>query len=227
MRVYEDDGVTTDYIEGGAAASAWTTCSYSTAGSVMTVQIATSGTFPELPAQRAYQLRLLNVGTLASVSAGGSAVPYARFGSVASAGRVPASSAWYWEYAVQQGGMGPVIDVVGVPVGGAPLTITITLAAPAIDASAGHYGYIQRGVWGKSNMDLDRSTPASNSPGPAFLSVLASTGEALTHLAGVDAAAFASTLNNVTSLVASAITDVQGSKSPRKNFTLAFLQGTW
>ena len=222
-QVYEDDGVSTAYLAGGAT-SAWTTCTYATAGSVLTVTIATNGTFPELPAQRAYQLRLLNRGTLASVSVnGGSALPYARFGAVASAGRVPAASQWYWEFAVQQGGQGPVIDIVGVPTDGSPLTVTVTFAAPSVDAGFGAYGIVQRAVWGKSNMDLDRSTPASNSPGPAYLSVLASVGEALAHAAGTDAAAFAATLSNVTQLVAGAVADVQLSKSVRKNMTLAFL----
>jgi hypothetical protein len=225
VRVYEDDGVTTDYLT--ADAYAWTECSYTASGSTLTVQISTTGTFPQLPATRAYQLRLLNVGALASVELSGAAsgaVPFARFAGVAREGRVPAASAWSWEFGTQQAGMGPVIDIVGVSTApGAVLTVAITLAAPAVDLSAGHYGYIQRGVWGKSNLDLDRSTPASNSPGPAYLSVLASTGEALSTLAGKDPAAFAAAVGNVTSLVASAISDVQGLKSPRKNMTLALL----
>ncbi len=222
--VYEDDGVTTAYLAGGAT-SAWTTCAYSTAGSTVTVTISTNGTFPQLPAQRAYQLRLLNRGTLASVTVnGGAPLPYARFGAVASAGRVPSASAWYWEFAPQQGGMGPVIDIVGVPTSGAPLVVAITLAPGEVDTGFGAYGIVQRAVWGKTNMDLDRSTPASNSPGPAYLSVLASVGEALAHAAGVDAGAFAATLANVTQLVAGAVADVQTSKSVRKNMTLSYLQ---
>ena len=82
-------------------------------------------------------------------------------------------------------------------------------------------------MWAKSNLDLDRSTPASNSPGPAYVSVLASVGEALTFLAGTDAAAFAATLNNVTTLLPLAQADVAGDKSPRKNMSEALLGYGW
>jgi hypothetical protein len=102
--------------------------------------------------------------------------------------------------------------------------VAITLAPGEVDAGFGAYGIVQRAVWGKTNMDLDRSTPASNSPGPAYLSVLASVGEALAHAAGADAGAFAATLANVTQLVAGAVADVQTSKSVRKNMTLSYLQ---
>ena len=220
--VYEDDGVTTAYLTAPGASLAWTTAAYSVAGATLTISISTAGAFAGLPASRAYQLRLLNLGTLASVSVNGAPVGYNRFGAVASAGRVPAASQWYWELSPQQGGMGPVIDIVGASTA-APTTVVVTLAAPAIDASSGQYGAIQRAVWAKTNMDLDRSTPASNSPGPASLSVLASLGEALTHLAGADAPAFAAAFANASALNTAAIAEVSASKSPRKDFTLALI----
>ena len=70
--VYEDDGHTTGYLTD--ASYAWTTCSYVTlnsdGGDVMTVNISTkvSGGFKELPASRAYQLRLVNGAPIASVT---------------------------------------------------------------------------------------------------------------------------------------------------------------
>lgn len=223
--VYEDDGVTTAYLTRNAYAR--TTATYATAGATTTVTIATGGPgFPELPATRAYQLRVLNGGTLASVTVNGAPVAYNRWGALAAADAVPAASQWYWEFAADQGGMGPTVDLVGISTA-APATVVLTWAAPAIDASAGHYGYISRAIWAKSNLDLDRSTPASNSPGPAYMSVLASTGEALTVLAGTDAAAFAATLNNVTTLLPLARADVGKDKSPRTNMSIALLAGGW
>ena len=106
-------GVSSAYVPAGAAA--WTTAAYTTAGAVTTVTISTNGTFPQLPATRAYQIRVLNGGALASVTVNGVAVPYNRFGAVAAADRVPAASQHYWAFDVDQGGMGPVVDVVGVP----------------------------------------------------------------------------------------------------------------
>jgi hypothetical protein len=222
--VYEDDGVTTAYLTAGAYA--WTTASYATAAGATTVTISTNGSYAQLPASRAYQLRLLNGGTLASVTVNGAAVPYNRWGALAAADRVPAASQWYWEFSPNQGGMGPVVDIVGAATA-APNVVVLTWAAPAVDASAGHYGFIQRAIWAKNNLDLDRSTPASNSPGPAYMSVLASVGEALTVTAGSDPAAFAANLNNVTTLLALARADVATDKSPRTNMSLVLLSMGW
>ena len=226
VSVYEDDGVTTAYLTSPATSIAWTTASYSVSASTITVTISTAGAFPELPATRAYQLKLLNQGALASVTVNGAPVAYNRFGTVANTGRVPASNQWYWEFAAQQGGMGPVIDIVSASTS-ATTTVVITLATPTVDLSAGQYGVIQRAVWGKNAMDLDRSTPASNSPGPASLSVLASTGEALTHFAGNDAVSFAAALANVTALTAAAVDEVSASKSPRRFMAAALLSAGW
>ena len=138
----------------------------------------------------------------------------------------PAASQWYWEFALQQGGMGPVVDVVGASTSG--VTTVVLNFAPGTAAPSGAYGVVQRAVWGKSNMDLDRSTPDSNSPGPAFLSQLASVGEALAHWAGTDVGAFAGTLANVTALQQGAVSEVRASKSvTRANFTAALLTGSW
>jgi hypothetical protein len=58
--------------------------------------------------------------------------------------------------------------------------------------------------------------------------VLASVGEALAHLAGTDANAFAATQASVPALHANATIDVgKDSKSPRANQSLAYLSGAW
>jgi len=220
--VYEDDGVTTAYLT--ADAYAWTTAAYITAGATTTVTISTNGSYPGLPAMRAYQIRVLNGGALSSVTVNGAVVPYARFGVAAARGAPPATSQWYWEFAAQQGGMGPVVDVVGAST--TSVTTVVLNFAPGTTVPSGTYGVVQRAMWGKSNMDLDRSTPDSNSPGPAYLSQLASVGEALTHFAGVDAASFAGLIANVTSIQQGAISEVTAAvkKSPvRANFTLLLL----
>ena len=102
------------------------------------------------------------------------AVQYNRFGAVATRGAPPRVSAWYWEFAVQQGGMG------------------------AVDAV---YGVVQRAVWAKTNLDLDRSTPGST---------------------GVEAAGEA-----LASLDAAALDAVAKVKSPCANFSTTLLSGEW
>lgn len=90
VNVYEDDGATTAYLTDNAYA--WTTASYTTGGSNMTMTISTNGTFPQLPTTRAYQLRILNGAAPVSVTVNGVAVPFVRFGAVNSIGAPPASN---------------------------------------------------------------------------------------------------------------------------------------
>jgi hypothetical protein len=218
--------VSTAYLSAPAASTAWTTAAYVATAAATTVTISTAGSFAALPAARAYQLKLLNGGAVAGVTVNGAPVAYNRFGAVASKGAPPPASQWYWEHAVRQGGMGPVIDVVGASTS-AVTTVVITWAPAAPAVAPGAYGVINRAIAAKAFTDLDRSTPASTSPGAAYMSVLASTGEMLTHLAGdADATAFAAALSNVTFLNANAITDVNAIKSPRKVFALQLLQQT-
>ena len=185
--VYEDDGGNTDYLAGNA--HVWTTCNVTTstthAASVaasnqvttVTIKSTPSGPAPytKFPASRAYQIRLPNGAPPSSVSiqvgqpyATQGAVPYVRFGNVASSRAIPQAHQWYYSFAEDQG-VGPVVDLVGVPTN-AVVTVTITTdgaaaSAMAKAAGAGLYGTLIRAVYAHANMDLDRSNPDSNSPG--------------------------------------------------------------
>ena len=118
------------------------------------------------------------MGPIATVTANGASVPYVRYGTVQSAGVVPASSQHYYDFSGE--GLGPVIDVVRVATS-APLTISVTFAATGLTSKAmsGVYGATASANIAKQNVDLDRTTPGSESVGPAYCSVLASTGDAL------------------------------------------------
>ena len=157
--VYEDDGITTAYLS--AASVAWTNITYasSTDDSSMVITIVTTGSYPLLPTTRAYQLRVLNGGILASATVNSIPIPFSRFGAIASAGKVTASSQWYWEFSPQQGGWGTLIDLVGVSTS-TLTTVKLTFAAgsaPAQDTTGGSYGIIQRAVWAKNQLDLGAS----------------------------------------------------------------------
>ncbi len=121
--------------------------------------------FAELPATRNYQVRLLNFGPVASVTVNGVAVRYNRFGKTASVGAAPATHQHYYDFSLLPDGMGPVVDVVGVSTSSAT-TIVINLAA-AVDMS-GVYGAVTHALWAKGNLDIDRSTPGSNSDDNAY-----------------------------------------------------------
>ena len=218
--VYEDDGTTTAYLTDNAFAR--TTCAYTIAadGSTATFTISTSGTYVGLPATRAYQLRLPNAGPIANVTVNGAAVPYVRYGTVAATGRIPASSQHYYDFSAVAG-LGPVIDIVGASTT-ATTTVVIQLASP-LASLGGAFGAIFKANEAKQNLDLDRTTPGSEQVGAAPLSVLASAGDALAYLAGVDFPRFAQAAASVPTLLAAAKTDVAKDNSPRTPHSLELL----
>ena len=155
VSVYEDDGATTAYLTDEAFA--WTTASYTTSGNTMTVTISTSGTYPELPTSRAYQVRVLNGAPVTAVTVNGQNVGYNRFGKVASVSRPPAANQYYFDFSFLPEGMGTVIDMVNVPVT-QTTTVVITFAAGMPDM-AGVYGAVTHAIWAKGNLDIERTTP--------------------------------------------------------------------
>lgn len=212
-----------------ANAYAWTTANYARAGTAsLTITISTNGTFPELPATRAVQLHLLNSGPLAAVTVNGASVPFVRFGRVNGQGKLPASAQHWYDVSAFPWGMGAIIDIPSVSTTtGVTTTISITYAVPTLvtdAAMSGVYGAVQRALASKGNLDEDRSTPGSNTPDPAYVSVLASLGGALEYLAGANATGFADAINSVPSLLASARTEVASVNSPRTSYSLGLLQ---
>ena len=222
VTVYEDDGTTTGYLTAGA--SAWTTATYSTAGTTTTVTIATAGTYPTLPATRTYQIRLLNSGPIGSVTVNGVAVAYNRFGKAASMGRTPPASQYYWDYSTLPTGMGGVVDIVGASTA-SPITVTIVMsAAIPVTTMSGVYGAITHAIWAKANLDIERTTPGSNSVDPAYTSVLSSVGLGLEYLAGTSPANFAATIASVPALLANATAELGTLGSPRVSYSVGLLQ---
>lgn len=254
--VYEDHGGNTDYLEG--TAHVWTTCNVTTAaaaadssapaGSVIltaTIKSTPSGPTPyaAFPTTRNYQLRLPNgappstvtvtVGTGgmgAAAAAAATPVPFTRFGMVLSSKAAPPAHQWYYSFQEDQG-VGPVIDLVGIPTD-QPVSITITTdgaaaaaMANASQAGGGLFGTLIRAVYAHGNMDVDRSNPDSNSPGPAYLSQLSAVGVGLEHMAdpATDPTVFAAAVANVPTLLASTIAELQKGKSSRIPYTLDLL----
>jgi hypothetical protein len=97
----QDDGTTTAYLTDNVYA--WTTGAYtlSTDGTSATFTVTTNGSFPELPASRAYQLRFLNSPPITGVMANGVQITYNRFGRMDSTRKFPAASQYYWDYSLQ------------------------------------------------------------------------------------------------------------------------------
>jgi len=219
VSVYEDDGATTAYLTSNAFA--WTTATYTSTGSSLTVTISTAGSYPQLPATRAYQIRVLNGAPVSSVTVNGVTVPYNRFGKIASVSKPPPANQYYYDFSLLPDGMGPVIDLVGVST---TATTTVTIQFGVQVNMAGVYGAVTHALWAKGNLDIERSTPGSNSDDPAYTSVLSSIGQALEYLAGNDTATFVDTVNSVPALLSKAIAEVGAMSSSRKSYSVALLQ---
>ena len=222
-RVYEDDGNSTAYLDG--ASHVWTDCNVSKVGAttVVRIQSVSGGAKPysKFPTDRSYQIRMPNglppsrVGVSVGMSTAILDVPFVRFGAVEAARRAPHDSQWYYSFEEDEG-LGPVIDIVNVPTAEA-VTITIETEASAATSAAmdgGLYGTLIRAVYAHANEDIDRSNPDSNSPGPAFVSQLASVGDALESLADPSRpkAGFAAMVARVPALLANATEELRSKK---------------
>ena len=141
---------------------------------------------------------------------------------------MPTSSQVYYDYSLGVGeGLALVVDVVGVSTS-APVTIVVTASSDTglpggAAALSGVYGAVTHALWAKLNLDLDRTTPGANTVMPAYTSVLASTGEALTYLAGADHAAWGAAVAAVPGLLANGAKELAGDASVRTPYSLALL----
>jgi len=220
--VYEDDGITTQYLT--QSAYAWTRFNYTVNGNTLTITMATTGSFKELPSSRAYQIRLLNFQPAVSVNVNGAAVEYNRFGKISAMGAVPSSHQYYYDFSLLPEGMGPVIDVVNMPTNKL-ITITVKLApGPPVASMSGVYGAVTHALLAKANLDIERSTPGSNKDEPAYTNVLSSVGQALEYSSDADLTYFSNTVAGVPQLLKNAVAEIQSLKSPRKDYSITLLQ---
>jgi hypothetical protein len=228
--VYEDDGSTTAYLTEQAHATSTLTYTLAPDASTMTITLSppSGAGYPLLPQLRSYQLHLLNSGPLASVLAGGSAVPFVRYGAVAARSTPPAASQHYYDVSPQPWGMGAVIDLVGVPASALPLILTLTFAAPALNAAAmsGVYGALMHAQWAKDNLDVEHTTPGGDTVAPAYTNTLASLGGTLQALAGAgdSGAGFAQAVADVRTLLPLALQELAGVNSTRASYSVALLE---
>lgn len=226
--VYEDDGATTDYLTANAYMTTTGAYTISPDQSTYTFTISNAGQgYVGFPSTRAYQIKLLNVGALASVTVNGQNVPFNRWGAVDTTLKTPATSQWYWDSGVNSplGGVGPVIDLAGMSTA-STVTVVIKVDPSSIGLQmSGAFGAISHAITAKLNVDLDRSTPGSNSDAPAYTSVLSSTGEALAYLANADTATFAAKAKSIPQLLQQAASELSSSDgiSPRLPYSMAIL----
>lgn len=222
-RVYEDDGITTRYLT--ADAYMYTEVDYTLNGNVLAITIQSTGNkYPEFPATRAYQLRLLNFPPIAAVNVNGATVVPNRYGKIAATGTVPPTHQYYYDFSALPEGMGPVIDLVNMRTD-QTITVNVKLATSvSVDDLKGVYGAVSNALLAKANLDIERTTPGSNKEEPAYTNVLSSVGQALEFTALSSLDAFASAVKSVPELLTNAIGEIQALKSGRKDYSIALLQ---
>jgi len=193
-------------------------------GNSLSITISTVGSFKELPASRAYQIRLLNFPPVLTANVNGAAIGYNRYGKIASTGGIPPSNQFYYDFSSLPDGMGPVIDLVSCNVRQA-VTVTIKLSSlPSVTDMSGVFGAVTHALLAKANLDIERSTPGSNQEEPAYTNVLSSVGQALEYSSNTDLTYFANTVSSVPQLLKNAVAEIQNLKSPRKDYSIALLQ---
>jgi len=197
-RVYEDDGLTTAYLDG---AYAWTRAEYQRTPDSLTLKVATEGQFPELPTNRVVNLEIVNAPPASKVSVNGAEVPFGRFGG---------SGTWSYD------GQSLTLVVQGVAV---PTTETVVIDVEFVDTVtphtySGYKGLLRAAVLAKRNLDETRATPGAHTPAPAYTCVAAAMGETLALLAGVDPSAMLSVASNLSATYSAALVEIQALMPP-------------
>jgi len=205
--VYEDDGESLDYVTGSfAVTTARYTRSGSASASTTTVAVSTNGSYPGLPASRAYSVRLVMSYPPTAVTVAGRPVPYSRFGCDASS-RDPARIQSCWSY--DGNTLTTTVTAAGVVTAdGGTIAVTSRSWAPACNSPLnGARGAIQRAQLVKRTVIDPALRPGNVKSDLYHLQWLSSAGDALSFQAGPsgNATAFDATLTAVTQALESTV----------------------
>ena len=198
-QVYEDDGVTTGYLQGHFI---WTNASYTRTSSTLKMHITRSGTYPGSSSTAAYTLRVANAYPPTSVQVNGQTLKYSRWGGAGT-------------FTYDGNALEAVVECAAVD---SNKDVEIVMAFPDSDSDgamlSGLRGVIARATASKRNLDETRETPGAHTPSDAYVVQLSSLGEALSYLAHANMTAFMEQVNNVTNVLRSAIEQLQGMEPP-------------
>eukprot|EP01094_Clydonella_sp_ATCC50884_P030386 TRINITY_DN9908_c0_g1_i1.p1 TRINITY_DN9908_c0_g1~~TRINITY_DN9908_c0_g1_i1.p1 ORF type:complete len:1085 (-),score=270.03 TRINITY_DN9908_c0_g1_i1:780-3968(-) len=189
--VYEDDGRSLNYVSDPEGSHAFTKLTYTrTSSFTIDVNLETLGTFDELPAERTYIVRFVSAAPIQSAKANGKTLPYSRFGG-------GGKSAWHYD--------APEATAV-VVVHGVSSALTLQVVFESIDEAAfnGVKGMVAHATLGKRALDDAEATVGSSSTAGGYLSVLSSSGDTLSYLAGTNLQAFENLVRGMPSLLAQA-----------------------
>lgn len=198
VSIYEDDGKSMAYLQ-NSNAYAWLSASYTRqniSGSLVQLQFSTKlqGSFPQLPAQRTYQLRLVSIAPPTTVTVNGKSYPFSRYG---------ASSTWHYDGHT----LSAVIDI---PAMSSTTQLSVTVTYPQVSDAvfSGIRGGIQHATLAKSNLDASGATPGSSTTAGGYLSMAATAGELFSMFAGTNQTSFMSLLNGYRTLFQGAVQEL-------------------
>lgn len=178
--LYEDDGMTTDYLSNKYVL---TTVAYTRTSTTIKITLSSSGSYPSFPTSRKYRILLVNHLPVIRGDVNGISVSYSRFGG---------DNTWHYR--------GPELTtVIETSKLSTSSQIVITVVTNPVDekAMSSLKGLITKSILSKQNLDQARVAPGDSSTNGGNLSITATSGEELEYLAGVDLNAFYSVLANV------------------------------
>jgi len=194
--VYEDDGATTAYLQGRLA---WTSVSYiRPSANTISVTASTTGTYPELPAQRSFILKLVSSFPASSVLVNGKAIPFSRNGEA------PGTWSYDGESLSLMVRTGPVAT-------NAKLQVNVTTVKNTDDAAfSGLRGILQRSIISKRNLNEARKVVGESDTNGGKLQTLSSTADTLGYLANpTTTSAFLDLFNSIRSTHVAAMNEIK------------------
>jgi len=192
-KVYEDDGISTNYVHGDFA---HVLASYQFSGSTLTFTVSTQGSYAGQPKERNYVLRVINQLPITKATINGKSVSYDRFGK--------ADNSWNYD------GMSTTLEIKTQMFGVSDeVKVVVEFMEHVVDLSGLKGKFVHCG-WAKELFDISRVTPGAHSVTGGNISLAASTGQELSYLSGVDLKQFASVLSSFNSIFKYALQEVVG-----------------
>eukprot|EP01104_Vermistella_antarctica_P006882 TRINITY_DN1757_c0_g1_i1.p1 TRINITY_DN1757_c0_g1~~TRINITY_DN1757_c0_g1_i1.p1 ORF type:complete len:948 (-),score=252.28 TRINITY_DN1757_c0_g1_i1:465-3308(-) len=219
--VYEDDGITTRYVDG---AYVNTYAAYTRTSTTFQMKIWSEGnTYANFPSTRSYEVQIVNALPVTSGTVNGNNLSYSRFQSAA-------AGTDSWRYSGHD-----MTTIVNTQSYSTSSVVTITLSTSPIDdaAMSGLAGIVRHSILAKQDLDVAWLTPGSLTVNQGNISIVASAGEQLSYLAGVSPADFTSLLNSLPLLFRYAVEEVEGVtmyggyEQTRVQYALELLHTAW
>jgi len=196
INLYEDDGFSTDYVNGK---STLTTISYTRTSTNFLLRVSPpAGTYSGYPNLRNYVIEIVNGLPLVSGTVNGVNLSYSRNGGPNT-----------WSYDAARATTVILTSQISTSTAAA---ISFTTVAINDNALSGIRGILQKSILSKRNLDFDWTTPGSGATTGGILSQVASSAFELSYLAGTDLPTFNKVLTGLPQLFTQAIAEIQSIK---------------